>query len=283
MEEKLQQRTARVNKLIEDLKLKLETLEEVVTFIVYGSYSESTDHQPTLYSDVDLEIIVKDENYEKYLENFKAWFESNFEPVLIETRLGHLEKIFVTSDFVDLQFHITRLSDMDRINSRQLNYFPNGYSILFDKTNIIEQKIQNSLQPKRDKTDQQKFDELNSSFWYFVQGTAPYITRGEYWFGASGYWVWLYFLLTRAIRIYYHKEVAENNPLKHIEKDLPEEVLKEIQPLRNLETVNDLKNKMKLLIDVYSRYAQKINQENDLSYDPKIEDSVRVQVAHYLT
>ena len=144
----ISERLERIRKLIKSLQDKTYSQGEVLAFIVYGSFSEASDHKPTEYSDVDLEIVVKDENCKDYLNNFRSWFESNFEPVLIETSVGYLEKIFVTNDFVDLQFHITPLSDFDRIENRAINYFPNGYTLSFDKTSLLDNKIKASIKPK---------------------------------------------------------------------------------------------------------------------------------------
>ena len=277
----ISRRLSRIQKLIKSLQDKTYSQDEVLAFIVYGSFSESSDHKPTEYSDVDLEIVVKDENYKDYLNNFRNWFERRFESILIETSVGHLEKIFVTNDFVELQFHFTPLSDFDRIEKRVINYFPNGYTLSFDKTSRLDDKIKASIKPKQLKTLQQKFDELNSAFWYFVLGIPPYFERREYWFAAAGYWAWLYVALCKLLRMYYKKEV-EYNPMKHIEQALNKDVVERIQPLRNLETVDQMKHKMKLLIDIFSEYAHKLVKQEGLDYNPEIEEKVRNKVAPIL-
>ena len=278
----ISKRLGRIRKLIKSLQDKTYSQDEVLAFIVYGSFSESSGHEPTEYSDVDLEIVVKDKNYKDYLNNFRSWFESNFEPVLIETKVGHLEKIFVTNDFVDLQFHITPLSDFDRIEKRAISYFPSGYTLSFDKTRQLDSKINASIKPKQLKTLQQKFDELNSAFWYFVLGIPPYFERREYWFAAAGYWAWLYVALCKLLRMYYKKEV-EYNPMKHIEQALNKDVVEKIQPLRNLETVDQMKHKMKLLMDIFSEYAHKLVKQEGLDYNPEIEEKVRNKVEPILS
>ena len=92
MDDGTNKRITRVKKLIEDLRTKLEEQSEVLGVIIYGSFSENTPHQPTKHSDVDMEIVLKDEDYKKFLDNFRKWFETNFEPVLIETRVSALQK-----------------------------------------------------------------------------------------------------------------------------------------------------------------------------------------------
>lgn len=282
MESSLEERIIRIKDLINQLKRKLEEQNQVISFIVYGSFSDNTDHQPTKYSDVDVEIIVENEIYREFLDKFRTWFENNFEPVLIETHVGHLQKIFVTQDFLDLQFHISKLEDFDSIDERPINYFPNGYSILFDKSNSLENRIKNSLKPSSEESPQQRLDDLNNSFWYFIQGTAPYIERKEYWFGAAGYWAWLYVILCKLLRIYFDKEAAENNPMKHLEQDLDEEIIAKIQPLRNLETIEDLKGKMQLLIDIYAEYIRKTAEKLKLIYNDNVENRVVEQIKQYL-
>ena len=282
MEQTEDKRVSRVRKLILGLREKLETIDEVLGLIIYGSFSENTPHQPSKYSDVDMEIVLKDKAYDSFLNNFRTWFETNFEPVLIETRVQALQKIFVTKDFVDLQFHISKLGDFDEINKRPMNYFPNGYTLYFDKTGLLQKKITISIKPAKEASRQQKFDRLNNGFWYFVQGTAPYIKKGQFWFGAAGYWAWLYVAFCKLLRMYYKKDVLENNPMKFIEKDLDSEVISRIQPLRNLETENDLKSKMQLLISLYSEYAKKISKRDNLTYDQNIEDIVKQHVSQYL-
>jgi predicted nucleotidyltransferase len=267
--------------LIENLEKELKKENAVLAFIVYGSYSDKNDHQPTGYSDVDLEIIVKDEAYKQFLKNFRSWFEEKFEPVLLETSVSHLNKIFLTKDFLDLQFYISKLSEFDNLEERELNYFPSGYTIHFDKTDTLDEKIKSSLQPFEELLLQVRFNKLNNAFWYFVQGTTPYLRRREYWFAAAGYWAWLYVILCKIIRIYYGKEV-EDNPMKHIEQALPNEIIDKIQPLRNLETPDELKTKMQLLVDIYSEYAQKISKEHQLNYNTKLETEVREYIKQYL-
>ena len=278
----ISERLERIRKLIKSLQDKTYSQGEVLAFIVYGSFSEASDHKPTEYSDVDLEIVVKDENCKDYLNNFRSWFESNFEPVLIETSVGYLEKIFVTNDFVDLQFHITPLSDFDRIENRAINYFPNGYTLSFDKTSLLDNKIKASIKPKQQKTSQQKFDEINNAFWYFVLGIPPYFERKEYWFAAAGYWAWLYVALCKLLRVYYKKEV-EYNPMKHIEQALDNDVIERIQPLRNLETVDEMKHKMNMLIDIFSEYTHKLVKQEALDYNPEIEEKVKNRIKSILS
>lgn len=275
-------RVSRVKNLISGLKFKLEALDEVVGLIIYGSFSENTPHQPTKHSDVDMEIVLNDKAYEEFINNFRGWFETNFEPVLIETKVSTLQKIFVTRDFVDLQFHISKLSDFDEIDKRLMNYFPNGYTIYFDKTNSLQIKIDTSVKPGKEITRQQKFDRLNNGFWYFIQGTAPYVEKGQFWFGAAGYWAWMYVALCKLLRMYYKKDVLENNPMKFLERDLDPEIISRIQPLRNLETPDDLKSKMQLLILLYSEFAKKISESDHLIYDQNIEDLVKQHVGQYL-
>ena len=278
----ISERLERIRKLIKSLQDKTYSQGEVLAFIVYGSFSEASDHKPTEYSDVDLEIVVKDENCKDYLNNFRSWFESNFEPVLIETSVGYLEKIFVTNDFVDLQFHITPLSDFDRIENRAINYFHNGYTLSFDKTSLLDNKIKASIKPKQQKTSQQKFDEINNAFWYFVLGIPPYFERKEYWFAAAGYWAWLYVALCKLLRVYYKKEV-EYNPMKHIEQALDNDVIERIQPLRNLETVDEMKHKMNMLIDIFSEYTHKLIKQEALDYNPEIEEKVKNRIKSILS
>ena len=282
MDDGTNKRITRVKKLNEDLRTKLEEQSEVLGVIIYGSFSENTPHQPTKHSDVDMEIVLKDEDYKKFLDNFRKWFETNFEPVLIETRVSALQKIFVTKDFVDLQFHVSKLSEFDEIDKRVMNYFHNGFTIYFDKTNSLQQKIDESIKPASEISLQQKFDKLNNGFWYFVQGTSAYIEKGQFWFGASGYWAWIYVALCKLLRIYYKKDVLENNPMKFLEKDLSPEIISRIQPLRNLETIDDLKDKMKLVVSIYSEFAQKIAKEENLNYDQNIENSVKEYISQYI-
>jgi len=59
MNSRISKRLERIRKLIKSLRDKTYSQEEVLAFIVYGSFSETSDHEPTEYSDVDLEIVVK--------------------------------------------------------------------------------------------------------------------------------------------------------------------------------------------------------------------------------
>ncbi|KKT97389.1 MAG: hypothetical protein UX00_C0011G0001, partial [Microgenomates group bacterium GW2011_GWB1_45_17] len=54
----ISERLERIRKLIKSLQDKTYSQGEVLAFIVYGSFSEASDHKPTEYSDVDLEIVV---------------------------------------------------------------------------------------------------------------------------------------------------------------------------------------------------------------------------------
>lgn len=282
MDPALEKRINRIKALKDSLHSKLQEHEHVIGLIVYGSFSDDTDHQPTKYSDLDLEIIVDNVAFKDFLKDFKHWFEENFEPILIETRVAHLNKIFVTHDFVDLQFHISKLEEFDRIDERPINYFPNGYSLIFDKSDSIQAKINEYVEPISKKTEQQKFDELNSSFWYFVQGITTYIERQEYWFCAASCWAWLYVILGKLLRIYFEKEIGENNPFKHFEHDLEPEIVQKIQHLRNLETPNDIKAKMQALIDIYMEYIRKVAEKKGLIYDTHVEIEVIKHVEQYL-
>jgi len=71
--------------------------------------------------------------------------------------------------------------------------------------------------------------------------------------------------------------------MKHIEKALDKEVISELQPLRNLETVEDLKKKMRLLMDIYNKYAQKISKEQNLSYNKDVGVKVKEYTKQFLS
>jgi predicted nucleotidyltransferase len=273
-------RIERVRNLLADIKEKVASQEDVLALIIYGSFSGQSDHKPTEYSDIDLEIAVKDEKIEKYLENFRSWFEKNIEPVLIETSVGHIEKIIVTKDFVDLQFTITPFEDFDRIDKREINYFVNGYEIVFDRTGKLKNKIEKSLQLKETSL-QNKFDKLNNKFWYFIQGITPYLKRSEYWYVASSLWHWSYEPLVSIIRLNFAKE-TEYNQHKHLERTMTKKVLDEIEPLRNMEKNDDIKNKLMLLIKLYKKYAKLYTQKNFLVYDENIERRVLARVKEFI-
>jgi hypothetical protein len=274
-------RVSSIKDQIKKFSDKLNELDEVLSLIVYGSFSEASDHLPTKYSDVDLEIVVEDASFDNFIQNFKPLFEQNAGKVLIDTSVSHLQKIYVTYDFVDWQFHISRISDFDNIDKREMNYFPNGYTIVFDKSDSISNRIQNSIKPDIEVKIEDKLNKLNNAFWYFVQGTSPFIERGEHWFAAAGYWAWLFNSLCTLLRIHYEKEV-KYNPMKHIETALPNEVIKRIEPLRNLEKQQDLKDKMNLIIDVFSEYIKLTYDKNTVVYDFEIENLVKKQVRQYL-
>jgi len=274
-------RITQIRNQISDLSSKLIQVDSVLSVIIYGSFSEASDHQPTKYSDVDLEIVVKDHDYNDFIENFRDYFEKNVDKILIETSVSYLQKVFVTYDFVDWQFHISKLSDFDNIDKREINYFPNGYRILFDKSCSIFKKIQDSTKPVSEIKLNDKLNRLNNAFWYFVQGTSPFIKRKEYWFAAAGYWAWLFNCLCKLLRIYYDKEV-EYNSMKHIETALPTEIINKIKPLRNLEKPRDLKDKMNLIIKIFSEYIKMTYDKNDIKYDSEVENLVRKQIKKYL-
>ena len=182
---------------------------------------------------------------------------------------------------MDWQFHISKFSDLDNIDDREINYFINSYDVIFDKTGSVVNKIEDSVKPISEIDIYDKLNKLNNSFWYFVQGTAPFIKRREYWFAAAGYWAWLFIYLCKLLRIYYDKEV-QYNPMKHIETALPKDIIHRIEPLRNLEKDKDLKEKMNLIIQIYSEYIKKVYTKNKIKYNTEIENLVRKQIKQYL-
>ena len=54
MDSALEKRLTRIRNLIDRLAKKTKKDKSVIAFVVSGSFSEASDHEPTIYSDVDL-------------------------------------------------------------------------------------------------------------------------------------------------------------------------------------------------------------------------------------
>ena len=71
--------------------------------------------------------------------------------------------------------------------------------------------------------------------------------------------------------------------MKHIEQALDNDVIERIQPLRNLETVDEMKHKMNMLIDIFSEYTHKLIKQEALDYNPEIEEKVKNRIKSILS
>jgi len=222
-------------KIIDVLNKELESNPNVkVAFLVGSDAQKKVDE----YSDIDFDIVLDPESVEEIEKLVKSCLEK-VSPIKTELRRmttkGALQVIY--------QLEMSRFLRADVVFLPGIEYMDMTgpeIKILFDKDAIIKHKEpqENELIEKIRKriVGMEKYEELRQT------SLERELNRGNYLESIEKYYGLILETLVEALRLQYCPAKSEYY-LKHISRDLPKEVVKEIEDLYKVSSVDEIKEK----------------------------------------
>lgn len=222
-------------KIIDALKEKLEANPKVIAAFLAGADAHDAIDE---YSDIDFDIVVNSENIPEVEKIVKETLEC-FSPIKTELSRTPSEgnhQVIYQFEKISKFLHIDVLfiTNPDKIDKSS------GINILFDKNNAIKYQTHSEIEITEMIKDRvvsiEKFSELRGTY------VERAINRGNYLEAADKYRDLILKNLIEVIRFQHCPEKSDYF-LKHIDRDLPAEIVKEIEDLFQFSSLDELREK----------------------------------------
>lgn len=230
--------------IIQSLKAELEPNRSVFALWLEGADAVA---KVDAYSDIDIWIDAADGDEDDIFAEVECILsrlspvDFKFEPKRphpkIRQRLFHLAGTpeFLIAD-VCIQSH-------SRVFWYTKGHPDNAVRILFDKCDVIEFREADEHQQKMEIQDREA--ELKETFLFYQAWTKKALKRGDFLEGFSYYEEMVLRPLIELIRIKY-QPLKREFYLKHIKRDLPDDVVRRLEPLFKVGSVEDIEDNLRL-------------------------------------
>ncbi|HAZ28220.1 MAG TPA: hypothetical protein DCY48_00360 [Candidatus Magasanikbacteria bacterium] len=248
------------NQIINKLEDELKNNSFVFAFWLEGADAHGTVDE---YSDIDVWLDVQDGHEGMVIEQVRSVL-SQIAQLDFEHEVEHphpkIRQMF---------FHLTGTSGFLIIDvcvqshSREF-WYTKGYAdekvkILFDKENVIQFRDLNktefqSLQNK-------KVEELKKTFVFFQAWVMKGVNRGHFLEALSSYHSFILEPLVELLRIQ-HQPTKREFGLKHVERDIPKDVLLILEDLYKVNSTEEISTKAQKANELFFDVLKKIKKEN---------------------
>ena len=222
--------------IIDSLGKELESNPSVEAVFIVGSEAQNKIDQ---YSDIDFDIVLDPDSIKEIEKIVKESLEK-FSPIKTElkrtTTKGNSQVIY--------QFEkIPKFLHVDVMYLRSIDDFDihgSKIKVLFDKNNIIQAKelsedeIIEKIRGRIEKIE--KYNELRQTY------VEKELNRGHYLGAFEKYRALVLEILIEALRFKYCPGKSDYYVM-HIEKDLPEDVVREVEDLFKVSSIEEIKEK----------------------------------------
>lgn len=223
--------------IIEDLKQKLSDNPSVSAFCLEGADAEEAVDQ---YSDLDMRIIV-DESHSNEIFKIVESIISKDSPIDFKFELNRpqsktnqaLYHLKGTSKFFIIDIMIQECSDCPKIKA-------NKKLIMFDKIGVLSEQEPGPRQLNDYVKTRIENIESNASFRSIYLERE--LERGNFLESVGQYQKFILEKLVETLRLLYCPE-KNDFYLKHLSKDLPAEIVSDVEDLYRINTINEIKEK----------------------------------------
>ena len=246
--------------IIEHIKENLQDNPNVFAFWLEGADVHNTVDE---YSDIDIWLDVKDDHEEIILKELEKIL-SQIAPLDFSHEVDHphpkiRQKFFHLKDtpkFLIIDVCIQR-------HSREF-WYTEGYKdekakIIFDKDNVIEFRDLDKNKLQKDLED--RTQELKKTFTFFQAWIEKEINRQNF---LEAMWYYDSFImepLVELLRIKY-EPTKKDFYLKHITKDLPADVVEQLNDLCKLNSLEEISQKSQKANEIFQETLKDLEKEN---------------------
>lgn len=256
--------------------------DNIVAMIMTGSHARQ-DNLADLYSDFDIEFIVKDPSKladnNEWLKNFgKIWISQFFnEGQPYPTRLIFYEGGLKVDFTLASQKRIT-----DMIRGGLDDMFTRGYKVVFDKTNLTHDlATPTGESPIKNLPTQKEFDVVFEEFWFEAMHIPKYLNRDELWIVKLRDWI----MKEQLLKMLEWYTIAHQGPKtdvwhigSHMKLWLDTETWQELQTTFAHFDAEDSWKALLVEIKLFSRISKVVAEAAQLEYP----EDVDVNVTQYI-
>ena len=246
--------------IAKELKDRLTNVVPLIDLRVFGSRARGDADE---YSDMDVWLDVQDGHEEMVIEQIHSIL-SKIAPLDFEHEIDHphpkiRQKFFHlkdTSEFLIIDVCV-------QSHSREF-WYTNGHAdekvkIIFEKGKVIEfrnlDKIEfQNLQKKR-------IDELKKTFLFFQAWVKKGVNRDNFLEALKYYHSFILDPLVELLRLRYEPTKREFG-LKHIERDLPKDILHTIEDLYKVNSTSEISTKSQKANELFFEVLKEVEKEN---------------------
>lgn len=238
--------------IINALKANLESNPKVIAAFLAGSDADGVLDE---YSDIDFDMVVEPDSIDEVEKQVKEILEK-FSPIKNELRVVTGKGMTIIHQFENISkfLHVDVLfvTDADKIDKSEVK-------VLFDKKDVIRAKEHSEAEMVEKIKDRIEKIEKNRE----LRGTyvEKSINRGDYLEAEDRYRDLILKKLVEVLRLLHCPEKSHYH-VKHIYKDLPEEIVKEIEDLLRVSSVEEIKEKQKKANELMNQTLEKIKQKH---------------------
>lgn len=230
-------------KIIDALKKIEDSPRVIAAFLVGADVNDTVDE----YSDIDFDIVLGNVDDIEEIEKTVKDILKNFSPIETELKIISEEDYQVIYQFEKiskfLHVDVLFITDADKINKSEVK-------VLFDKKDVIRAKRHSkgeiSEKIKKRVKRIKKYSKLRNTY------VERAINRGLYLEAEEKYHYFVLKVLIEAFRLLYCPEKS-NHHVKHIDRDLPKEVVKKVEDLFKVSSMEELRDK-------YSKANELLNE-----------------------
>jgi hypothetical protein len=222
----------------------------IATFLAGADAHDAIDE----YSDIDFDIVVSDADSIDEIEKIVEETLQKFSPIKTELRVSTGNGLTVIHQFEKiskfLHVDVLYMTNAEKINKDEVN-------VLFDKEDVIKvkdypesevaEKIKNRVEVI------EKYNELRQTY------VERALNRGLYLEAEEKYRELVLKNLIEALRLQYCPQKSDYH-VKHISKDLPEDIVKEIENLFKVTSVEEIREKNIKANELLTQTLEKLKQ-----------------------
>lgn len=222
--------------IIDKLRNALEKNSSVFAFFLEGSDAHGTVDE---YSDIDIHLVIDGENFESVSRSIEEALPN------IDLRLPHMQTGYAgpkmlyhvegTPKFLIIDVTLQSYSDLMKVRAR-------GKSMLFDKKGVLESEQEATDNEKKDTLS--RIEDIETRIPLRMMCLERNLKRNNYLDTLQTYHKLILDKLIEALRLLYCPQWPDIG-LKHAMVDLPVEIVKDIEDLYRVSSIEEIQEKSK--------------------------------------
>lgn len=261
--------------LINKIKELLLNDKRVIALILVGSYARKTIYKATIYSDIEMYIVIPDNFFDEFKKDLET-LPSKIGNVIFyyNNRWAGFSMVF--ENLQRLELPLVKKSEANIIFSRPIHQ---EVKVLFDKSKTLEKILKNRPTSINYKSF---FKNQYQDFLYMTIYTAQAIAKGEYWLARQAMSVSLHPIIIRLLELHTNPQALNLEDRKRIEKILPMDDLKILKDISSNYDKDSIFKSFFKTLDIFSMVVDKIVQKQKFNYDKKKEEETFSKIKELL-
>lgn len=262
--------------IILQLKKELQKNPLVIGLVLVGSQVRETVYTANQYSDIEVYIIVKDNDF-GIVEKQLSGIVNKLGSVIFSYKNRWTGFSTVFENLLRLELPLVKKSELSSVFSRPKTQV---VKVLIDKT---DGELQSILDKRPKKIDFEKlFSDTIIDFWYMAIVAVQYYKKDEFWNARHAQQVVLLPLLIKLLELLENPDTLLLETNKYIERFLSKEKLKLLREVSAFYDKKEIKQSLKRIMEIFSNTARKVAKKYQYKYPTEVEKKIRPKLEQLL-